>query len=260
MVAVRLKTTEEIAKMRRAGRIVREVLNHIGEIVTPGVTTNSLNTEAEEISQNRGAQCLFKGVPGRGSAGPFPASICVSLNEQVVHGIPSDRTICDGDIVSVDFGVRLDGWCGDAAETYMVGDVPPRTRKLVEVTRNALEMAVSMVGPERKWSDVARAIQNYVEDEGFSVVREFVGHGIGSEMHEEPKVPNFVSRELEANDIILKEGMVVAIEPMVNIGTSAVEYAPDGWTILTRDRSPSAHFENTVAVTAAGADVLTSRE
>ncbi len=244
--------------MRLAGRIVREVLDRLGELTAPGVTTEQLNTEAEEISRRHSAQCLFKGVPGRGKAGPFPASICASINEQVVHGIPSDRKICDGDIVSVDFGVRLDGWCGDAAHTYMIGNVDAAKRRLVEVTQNALAMAVSMVAPQRKWSDIARALQNYVEDEGFSVVREFVGHGIGAEMHEEPKIPNFVSRELEANDIILKEGMVLAIEPMVNIGSAAVEYAADGWTIVTRDHSASAHFENTVAVTDEGADVLTS--
>ncbi len=254
-MTIRLKTPEQIEKMRQAGRVVRRVLERLGEMIRPGITTEELDAEAERITRDSGGECLFKGVPGPG--GPFPASICASLNEQVVHGIPDDRKVRSGEIVSIDFGVKLAGWCGDAAETYIVGDVPETTRRLVEVTKNALAMAVEMVRPGEKWSQVAGAMQHYVESEGFSVVREFVGHGIGREMHEPPKLPNFVSRELTSRDIELAEGMVLAIEPMVNMGSPAVEYARDRWAVLTCDGLPSAHFEHSVAVTADGAKVLT---
>jgi methionyl aminopeptidase len=257
-VAIRLKTPDQIERMRRAGRVVRAVLDHLGERIAPGLTTEELDAEALRLCRDHGADPLFKGVPGRGGAGPFPGSICASLNEEVVHGIPSKRMIRPGDIVSVDFGVRLGGWCGDAAETFIVGEASDEVRRLVDVTRNALSLAVSMCRPGEKWSTVARAIQNYVESQGLSVVREFVGHGIGLDMHEDPKIPNFVSRELEVRDIVLQTGMVLAVEPMVNLGGPAVEYAADGWTVVTSDRRASAHFEHTVAVTDRGADVLTN--
>ena len=255
-MAIKLKSPEQIERMRRAGRIVRLVLDRLGQIIAPGVKTEELDAEAQGLCESRGAECLFKGVPGRHGAGPFPGAICVSLNEQVVHGIPSKRVIAEGEIVSVDFGVRLDGWCADAAATFVVGEVADPVARLVDVTRNALAVAIEMTRPGEKWSNVARAVQSYVEGEGFSVVREFVGHGIGTEMHEEPQIPNFVSRELLARDIVLVEGMTLAIEPMVNMGSPGVEYAGDGWTVRTKDRLPSAHFEATVAVTAAGASVL----
>ena len=257
-VAIRRKSPEQIEMMRRAGRIVRLVLDSLGGMMRPGVTTEELNARAQSLCESRGAECLFRGVPGRNGAGPFPGAICVSLNEQVVHGIPSRRAVRDGDIVSLDFGVRLEGWCADAAATFVVGKVRDDVRRLVEVTRNTLAIAIGMTRPGEKWSNVARAMQSYVEGEGFSVVREFVGHGIGSEMHEEPQIPNFVSRELLARDIELLVGMTLAVEPMVNMGSPAVEYAPDGWTVTTRDRMPSAHFEETLAVTADGVDVLTN--
>jgi len=256
-MAIRLKTPEQIERMRLAGRIVWEVLNKLGEMAAPGITTEELDRQAHELCRLRGGQCLFKGVPGRGLAGPFPGSICVSLNEQVVHGIPSKRTLIEGDIVSLDFGVRLDGWCADAARTIIVGRASPTAHRLVEATREALDVAVRNCRLGGKWSAAARAMQNHVEQAGFSVVREFVGHGIGQEMHEDPKVPNFVSRELLERDIVLKEGMVLAVEPMVNVGSPAVACADDGWTVVTKDGMPSAHFEHTIAVTAGGADVLT---
>jgi methionyl aminopeptidase len=258
-VAIELKTPQQIERMRRAGRIVRRVLDRLGEMIVPGVTTEQLDAEADRLCRSQGAECLFKGVPGRGGAGPFPGSICASVNEEVVHGIPSaDRVVRDGQIVSIDFGVRLDGWCGDAAETFVVGRVDEEVQRLVDVTRNCLALALRMARPQRYWSEVAAAMQEYVESEGFSVVREFVGHGIGRAMHEDPKVPNFVSRELQVNDILLQPGLVLAVEPMVNMGSPGVEYAPDGWTVVTADRLPSAHFEHTIAITAAGPDVLTN--
>jgi len=226
-------------------------------MIAPGITTEELDAEAQRLCLANGGKCLFKGVPGRGRAGPFPGAICVSLNEEVVHGIPSQRTVADGDIVSVDFGVELDGWCGDAAETYIVGRTPDDVRSLVEVTRNSLALAVAMAGPGVKWSSVAEAMQSYVEGEGLSVVREFVGHGIGSEMHEDPKVPNFVSRELLRRDINLEPGLVLAVEPMVNLGSADVKCLSDGWTVATCDSAPSAHFEHTIAITPDGATVLT---
>ena len=256
-MAIRLKTPEQIEKMRRAGRLVHDVLAHLGRIVGPGIATRELDAEAERLTLEAGAECLFKGVPGRHGAGPFPGATCISINEQVVHGIPSDRKVLDGDIVSIDFGVKLDGWCGDAADTFLVGDVPDEIRRLVAVTRNSLAIVVQMAKPGQKWSNVARAMQQYIEGEGFSVVREFVGHGIGTDMHEDPKVPNFVSSELESRDILLAEGMVLAVEPMVNFGAQRVEIAADRWTVVTRDRKPSAHYEHTMAIVADGVDVLT---
>jgi len=257
-VAIRLKTPDELERMRRAGRVVRLVLDRLGERIAPGVTTEELDREAGRICREHGAECLFNGVPGRGGAGPFPGNICASLNDEVVHGIPSTRrAVREGDVLSVDFGVRLDGWCGDAACTYAVGEVSDDARRLLRVTETALAMAIDTIRPHRKWSDVARVMQSYIEEEGFSVVQDFVGHGIGREMHEDPKIPNFVSRELLRGDIRLEEGMVLAIEPMVNMGSPAVRTAGDGWTVKTRDGLPSAHFEHTVAVVAGGADVLT---
>ncbi len=241
--------------MRQAGRIVHAVLQRLSEVARPGLTTGELDAEAERLCLEMGGACLFKGVPGKG--GPFPGSICCSINEQVVHGIPGPRVIREGDLVSIDFGARLHGYCGDAATTLMIGDVSPRARRLVEVTQHALEIAIEKSGPGERWSTVAGAMQAYVEGEGFSVVRQFVGHGIGTEMHEEPKVPNYVSRELRSRDIILREGLVLAVEPMVNMGTAGVLMESDGWTVVTEDGQPAAHFEHMLAITADGVDVLT---
>ena len=252
---VKLKSKEEIKRMRQAGRVCHQVLRRLGRMVAPGVTTGELDAEAERMTAELSAQALFKGVPGRG--GPFPGTICVSINEQVVHGIPSERQICDGDVVSIDYGCRVDGYCGDAAATFLVGAVRPKVRSLVEATRRALEIAVKMSGPNVLWSEVAAGVQKYVEDQSFSVIREFVGHGIGKDMHEDPKVPNFVSRELRARDILLEEGLVLAVEPMVAMGSPKVEIGPDGWTVSTRDGKPAGHFEHTLAITADGVEILT---
>ena len=255
-MTIQLKSNADIEKLRAAGQVVREVLNRLGEMVSPGVTTEELDAEAKRLCRSHGAQCLFKGVPG--PKGPFPGNICSSINDEVVHGIPSaTRVIREGDIVSVDFGVRLAGWCGDAAETYCCGEVAPSWAHLVAVTRQSLDLAVSMARPGMKWSQVAGALQEYVEGEGLSVVREFVGHGIGREMHEDPKVPNYAGPGIGRMDFELQEGMVLAVEPMVNLGSEAVRVMPDGWTVCTQDGEPSAHFEHMLALTSDGVDVLT---
>lgn len=256
-MAIRLKSKAEIEKIRAAGRVVRKVLNRCQEICKPGVTTREIDEEAYRVYTAEGARGLFKNYPTYRSGEGFPANLCISVNEEVVHGIASDRQIRDGDIVGVDCGVQLDGWCGDAATTIMVGNVRPEVKKLCEATQHVLGIAIENIRPGRRWSQIARLMQGYAEESGLSVVRDFVGHGIGQQMHEDPKVPNFVSRDLLRGDIVLREGVVLAIEPMCNLGEKEVLTLPDGWTVLTVDRKPSAHYEHTVAVTADGADVLT---
>lgn len=257
-MAIRLKSPGEIELMRQAGIVVHRVLERLGEMIQPGVTSAELDAEAERLTRQFGAEPLFKGVPGRG--GLFPGTICTSFNEQVVHGIPSRRAVRDGDILSIDYGCRLNGYCGDAARTWVVGQAPPRVRRLVEVTQEALRIAISVSGIGKLWSEVAGEMQRAVEAEGFAVVREFVGHGIGQAMHEDPKVPNFVSRELLARNIRLEEGLVLAVEPMVAMSSPEVVLEPDGWTVVTRDRQPAAHFEHTLAFTVGGVRVLTGPE
>ena len=254
-MAIKLKSEREIRLMRQAGTVVYRVLERLGRRIAPGVTTAELDAEAQQLTEQMGAEALFKGVPGQG--GPFPGTICASINEQVLHGIPSDRAIRRGDVVSIDYGCRLDGYCGDAAATFVAEEADPQLRKLVSVTRRMLEMAIELARPGLLWSEIAAAMQKYVEGEGFSVVREFVGHGIGREMHEDPKVPNFVSNELRMRDILLEEGLVIAVEPMVAMGNADVVVEDDGWTVVTRDGKPSAHFEHTMAIMADGVQVLT---
>ncbi|MCC7146021.1 MAG: type I methionyl aminopeptidase [Phycisphaeraceae bacterium] len=252
-----LKTAQEIEKMRAAGRVVKQVLDHCKSICQPGITTRQIDLKALELISAAGAEGLFKNYPTYQPGEGFPGNVCISINQEVVHGIASDRVIRDGDIVSIDCGVRMDGWCGDSAVTLEVGKVPPQTHQLCQVTEHLLRIAVENVQPGRRWSQIARLMQNYAEQAGFSVVREYVGHGIGRKLHEDPKVPNYVSPELIRQDIVLREGMVLAIEPMCNQGSAQVIEMEDGWTVCTVDRQPSAHFEHTVAVTSRGADVLT---
>ena len=227
------------------------------EMCRPGVTTRQIDDAADELIRSLGAVGLFKNYPTYQPGEGFPGHLCISVNDVVVHGIASDQVIQEGDVVGIDCGVKLDGWCGDAATTIMVGEVDEETRKLCEATEHCLQIAIDQVKPGKRWSQVARVMQRYAEDRGYGVVKDFVGHGIGSNMHEEPNVPNFVSRELLRNDILLREGIVLAIEPMLNLGTREVRTLDDGWTVVTLDGKPSAHYEHTVAVTATGADVLT---
>ena len=244
--------------MRRAGAVVADVLSKLQTIATPGVTTADLDDVALKMTAEAGAEALFQGVRSPQAKIPFPGAICASVNEQVVHGIPSRETVLQtGDILSLDFGVRLDGYCGDAAVTVPIGEVSADRQRLMDVTREVLNIAIARIKPGVRWSRIAAVMQKYAESAGFSVVRDFVGHGIGTKMHEDPKVPNFVSDELLAEDIVLTEGMILAVEPMINAGTGGVRTLANGWTVVTRDGKSSAHFEHTIAVVRGGNEVLT---
>ena len=244
-----IKTAKEVEKMRRAGGIVREVLHAVRAMVKPGATTLDLEKVAETMIEEAGAKPAFKGYHG------FPCVLCTSLNDQVVHGIPSAKTVLrEGDILSVDCGAVIDGYYGDSAITIPVGKVAAGTQRLLQITQGSLERAIETVRPGATLGDVGAAVQEMVEAEGFSVVKEFVGHGIGTHMHEDPQIPNFGQR---GRGVRLREGMVLAIEPMVNAGGDAVRVLKDGWTAVTEDGSLSAHFEHTVAVTKDGAAILT---
>ncbi len=255
---IRLKTERQINQMREAGKVVARALQLVRRLARPGVTTAELNRAVEEFYASVGAEPLFKGVRSGPGKPPFPAVICASVNEQVVHGIPGPYVLREGDILSVDTGCRLDGWCADAAVTLPIGKISPADRKLIEVTEATLDLAIRELGRCRHWSQVARKMENFVRRHGFSVVEQFVGHGIGRQMHEEPQVPNFVSPALRRNDFRLSPGLVLAIEPMVNAGTPDVRLTEDHWTVVTADGSRSAHFEHTVAITEQGPVVLTS--
>ena len=256
-VGVIIKSPREIELMRAANRVVHGVLERVRELVQPGVTTAELNAAAEEMIAEVGGTALFKGVENPQAEFPFPAALCTSVNETLVHGIPDDEKLREGDILSVDCGVRLAGYCGDAAATFGVGRVSADAQHLMDVTRRALDLAIELVEPGRSWRQVASEVQRLIEGEKLSVVRDFVGHGIGREMHEEPKVPNYWDSGQQWMDFELVKGMVLAIEPMVCLGTYKVEYhGPGRWGVVTKDRKLAAHFEHSVAVVEGGADVL----
>jgi methionyl aminopeptidase len=246
-----LKSAEEIDIIARGGRIIAELFRELESRVAPGVATGELDRFAEDfIRGHEGAEPAFKGLYG------FPASICASVNQEVVHGIPSPyRTLAEGDIISVDVGVKLDGWFSDSARTFPVGEVDEETERLLEVTRAALEKGIEAARPGNRLGDIGHVIQQHAEDAGFTVVRELVGHGIGREPHEDPQVPNYGR---PGRGPQLEEGLVIAIEPMVNLGVADVRTLPDRWTVVTADQRKSAHFEHTVAVTADGPRVLTA--
>ncbi|MBM3251759.1 MAG: type I methionyl aminopeptidase [Candidatus Omnitrophica bacterium] len=243
-----IKTEQEIRQMRKAGKVLAEIVDKIQKNTKPGITTAQLNDFAEDLILKSGAEPAFKGYRG------FPATSCISVNEEIVHGIPSDRILKDKDIVSVDLGIKLDGYFADVAFTLALGNVNGRLKKLVDVTKRALDIGISKASAGNRLSDISHNIQTFVESNGFSVVRDFVGHGIGKELHEDPEIPNFGQANLGPE---LKPGMVLAIEPMVNMGTYESKILSDGWTAVTKDRLPSAHFEHTVAVTENGPQVLT---
>jgi methionyl aminopeptidase len=249
-VAITIRTPREIEKLRRSGQVVREVLEHVRGAVKPGATTLDLETAAAAKIEELGATPAFKGYRG------YPCVLCTSINNEVVHGIPSaERKLREGDIVSIDTGVVMDGYYGDSAITVAVGGrVAAKTQKLLEVTAESLASAIRAVKPGATLGDLGAAVQETVEAEGFSVVRDFVGHGIGTKLHEDPQIPNYGTRGRGQR---LQAGMVLAIEPMVNAGRPGVQVLKDGWTAVTEDGSLSAHFEHTVAVTEDGAVVLT---
>jgi methionyl aminopeptidase len=243
-----LKSPREIERMKKPCRIVAEILNQVKELVKPGVTTLELDSMAEKLSRNYKARPAFKGYSG------YPFSLCCSVNEQVVHGMPSYRRLCDGDILSIDFGVVHSGFYGDAAVTLPVGSVSEKASKLMRVTEDCLYQAIQMAVVGRRLSDISHAVQVYAEKHGFSVVRDFVGHGIGRSLHESPQIPNF---GLPGKGVLLQPGMVLAIEPMINEKSPEVQILEDGWTAVTRDGALSAHFEHTVAICESGPEVLT---
>lgn len=249
---IELKSPREIATMRRANLIVAEVLDELARAARPGVTTQELDRIADELTRKRGGRPAFKGYAVGERV--FPSSLCISINDEVVHGIPSrGRVLEDGDIVSLDFGVFFEGYYGDAARTVGVGRIDAEAEKLLAVTEGALWVGIAEARPGRRLGDLSAAIQEHVEKEGFSVVRDFVGHGIGKRLHEEPQVPNYGVRD---RGVRLREGMVLAIEPMVNAGGPDVRIKPDGWTAVTQDGRRSAHFEHSVAITDNGPYVL----
>ena len=244
------KSPREIEQMRRANVLVAEVLAELASMVKPGVTTAELDAAAERLVRAAGAEPAFKGYRG------YPATLCASVNDEVVHGIPGDRAVSEGDIISLDMGVKLDGFYGDSAVTVPVGQVSDDVQRLLRVTQEALQKGISQVRLGGRVSDIGHAIQEHVEAAGFSVVREFVGHGIGAQLHEEPQIANYGE---PGRGPRLAEGMTLAIEPMVNMGKPAVKVLSDGWTAVTKDGSLSAHFEHTVAVTKDGPLILTAR-
>ena len=246
---VQLKSAAEIEKMRKSGAIVAQVLKEIEELVKPGATTADLDLFAQTRTKELGAKPAFKGYHG------FPGTLCVSVNEEVVHGIPSKKRILkEGDIVGVDFGVILDGWFGDSARTFPVGKISAEASKLLDITEKSLFLGIDQARAGNHLFDIGHAIQNFVESHGYSVVREFVGHGIGKNLHEDPQVPNF---GIKGKGMLLKPGMVLAIEPMINAGKPEVRVLSDGWTAITADKQLSAHFEHTIAITESGAEILT---
>lgn len=251
-----LKTDDEIELLRQSNLLVGRTLAEVAKLIKPGVTTRQLDKVAEEFIRDNGAIPTFKGFPNP-YGGPFPASICTSVNSQVVHGIPNDEPLKDGDIVSVDCGTFLNGFCGDSAYTFTVGEVSPEILKLLKVTKEALYLGIKNAVHGKRIGDIGYAIQNHCESNGYGVVREFVGHGIGKEMHEEPAVPNYGKR---GSGTLLKRGMCLAIEPMITLGDRKVYLENDNWSVRTRDKSMAAHFEHTVAVGLDEADILSSFE
>jgi methionyl aminopeptidase len=251
-----LKTDKDIAKMRQAGLLVWGAHQVAASLVKPGITTAEIDAAVEKFIDENGAIPLFKGVPGKV---PFPAVACISVNEQLVHGIPGPRRLKEGDIVSIDIGCKLDGWCGDAAVTHPVGKIDPKVQRLLDITEGTLSLAIELIPKRKLWSQVAKELEAYVKDAGFFVVEGLVGHSIGQEMWESPQVPNYFTRQYEAlGDFELKPGVVIAVEPMVNMGSKRVKVLSDHWTIATVDGKPSAHFEHTLAITKKGLQVLTA--
>jgi len=250
-----IKTEAEIARLRASGQRLAAVLDQLIAAAKPGMNTLELDVLAEQLIRAEGGIPIFKGY-GAGSGRPFPGSVCISLNNEVVHGIPSkNRIIKEGDLLKLDIGMRFEGMVSDMARTVAVGKISDEAQRLLDVTRESLERGIAELKPGAPISRYARAVQSFVEANGFSVVRDLVGHGVGRELHEDPQVPNYTSRHM--HDFIIEKGMTLALEPMINQGTFAVRIAPDDWTFITSDGKLSAHFEDTVVITESGAEILT---
>jgi len=250
-----LKTEDEIELLRESNLLVGKTLAEVAKVLQPGVTTAELDKVAEEFIRDNGAEPTFKGYPNPYGGKSFPASICTSVNGQVVHGVPGEYELKDGDIVSVDCGVKLNGFCGDSAYTFCVGEVSEQVRNLLEVTKEALYLGIEEAVEGKRVGDIGYVIQQHCESHSYGVVREFAGHGIGKEMHEDPFVPNFGKK---GNGALLKPGMCIAIEPMITLGNREVVLESDDWTVRTRDFSMAAHFEHSIAITSSKADILSS--
>lgn len=250
-MSIIIKSAREIELMREAGRIVAQSHEIVKELAKPNTTTLKLDQEVKKFVTGLGGILTFKGYRG------YPANICTSINEEVVHGIPSKRRLREGDILSVDIGVKYNNYCGDAAMTIPIGEISEKAKRVVEVCKNTLNIAVETIRPGIKLYALSSAIQNYVEGCNFSVVKQYVGHGIGYSMHEDPQIPNFVSDNFRDYNYVLQPGMVLAVEPMVNEGESEVKVSKNGWTVVTSDGKLSAHFEHSIAVTEEGSRVLT---
>ena len=252
-----LKTEEEIELMRAANLMVAATLAEIAKAVEPGVTTSQLDKIAEEYIRDNGAVPTFKGFPNPCGGEAFPASVCTSVNDEVVHGLPNDRPLQEGDIVSVDCGVLLNGYNGDSCYTFCVGEPSAEVAQLLRTTKEALYLGIEAALPGRRIGDVGAAVQSYCEAQGYGVVREFVGHGIGQKMHEDPPVPNYGRR---GNGPQIKNGLCIAIEPMITMGSAKIYLTGDRWTVRTRDGKPAAHFEHTIAIHQGKVDILSSFE
>ena len=251
---VYLKTDEEVELLRKANLLVGSTLAELAKVIEPGVTTKQLDTIAETFIRDNGAEPTFKGFPNP-YGGPFPASICTSVNNQVVHGIPNDTPLENGGIVSIDCGTLLNGFCGDSCYTFKVGEVSEEVSKLLDVTKESLYKGIEQAVVGSRLGNISYAVQNYCESNSYGVVREFVGHGIGRDMHEEPQVPNYGRR---GTGMLLKNGLCIAIEPMITLGKRDISMLSDNWTIVTRDGKPAAHYEHTVCVRKGKADILSS--
>jgi len=249
------KSRSEIERMRRAGAVVAEVLDLVGAALRPGVSTAELDRLAEAHVRSAGAVPSFLGYPGINPRRPFPGSICVSIDDEIVHGIPGDRTLRDGQIVSIDAGAIVEGWHGDAARTFYVGDPPPVIAELIDTTRAAMLAGIAAAVAGNHIADISAAVEDHATPRGYGIIRQFVGHGIGSEMHEEPQVPNFRSGR---KGLRLEPGICLAIEPMFTLGSYETRILPDDWTVVTRDGSLAAHFEHSIAVTENGPMILTA--
>ncbi|MCY4579866.1 MAG: type I methionyl aminopeptidase [Chloroflexi bacterium] len=251
---ITIKSERELALMRQAGKIVAEAKFHVMEAVKPGVTTGELDSIAEDVIRKMGAVPSFKGYAAGGPI-PFTGTICASINEEIVHGIPGSRKLNDGDIFSVDVGAIVKGFHGDSAFTVGVGDISDEAQRLIDATRKSLNFGIEQANSGARIGDIGNAVQQYAESQGYSVVRKYVGHGIGRALHEDPQVPNYGR---PGRGVLIKKGMTLAIEPMLNIGTHETVQLDDGWTVVTADSELSAHFEDTIAITADGAEILTT--